>query len=307
MKSLPSLAPCCLLAALTLASCAKVGKSAPDKAPNPIGLAGKPLVRVSGNDEGTPVQPGQPILPPGSIPDEDNIVRTNPDDPDEVIPELDSVLANVARGPWEESETVAKQRAVREGKPLLIWFTNSQGSPMCKALSEELFSTTEFGEWATENLVRLRVDELISKSPDLSMDETDERRINIKNYNAALKKRYKVLGYPSLVMLNPSGEVVGRYRGYKRGESELLWGQLKHGAAVSQEAYKGWRTGMEKKGYREWSGKRGQKIFAKLISYSKGNLVLVEPDGQRAKTKESNLSESDRVWIAEQKKLRSIQ
>ncbi len=53
---------------------------------------------------------------------------TDPDNPDENLPELATLLAAAPKrsGPWMESETLAKQRAAREGKPLLIWFTDGQ-------------------------------------------------------------------------------------------------------------------------------------------------------------------------------------
>lgn len=311
MKLMRCAAPWSLFAVLALASCAKPGSVKPEPQINPTSeVTGKPLIRSgnSGADAGTPVAAGGNVISAKLLTDPADIVYTNADDPDEMIPELDGVLANVKRGPWEESETVAKQRAVREGKPMLIWFTDSRSSPMCKALSQELFSTTEFGEWATENLVRLRVDAMISDDPKITqIDEKLQRQYGIVRYNAELKKRYKVMGYPSLVMVNPSGEVVGTYRGYKRGEAELLWGKFKHAAAVAQESYKGWRAGLEKKGYRDWKGTRDQKVFAKLVSYQKGNLVLIEPDGQRLRTKESSLSAGDQKWIQEQKNLRKIQ
>lgn len=300
--------------AVGLSACAKpveIGKVAQEKQPNPVGLAGKPLIRSSNPDSATAVTPGgnvagKPLV--GLTPEED-IVYTDPDNPTANVPELATLLANPTRGPWEDSETVAKQRSSREGKPLLIWFTDSQGSPMCKALSQELFSTNEFGSWATENLVRLKVDALVSKEQMKDMDSVsaEDYRTRVMTYNAELKKRYKVMGYPSLVMLSPSGEVVGRYRGYKRGGSEFLWGQLKHAEAISSEAYKGWRAGLEKKGYREWSDRRDRKIFARLTSYSKGTLTFIEPNGTRSKTKEESLSDKDRAWIAEQKKLRNLQ
>ena len=299
-----------LMTAALLASCAKPAKIEQEKQPNPIGPAGKPLIRVKDADSGTAVTPGgnaaaKPMV--GITPEED-IVYTDPDNPDAGIPELADVLSAPKRGPWEQSETIAKQRSIREGKPLLIWFTDSQRSPMCKAVSQELFSTNEFGNWATEKLVRLRIDAAVKVTdPDMDLGTAEDRRTQLLSYAADLKKRYKVLGYPSLVMLSPSGEVVGRYRGYKRGEAEFLWGQLKHSEAVSAESYKGWRAGLEKKGYREWRDRKDRRIFARLTSYSDGTLTFIEPDGSRSRTKESNLSDDDRVWIAEQKKLRRLQ
>lgn len=296
--------------AVVLGSCAKP-KVTQTEQPNPIGLAGTPLIRSKTPDGGVPVTPGGNVagkpLPSGITPEED-IVYTDPDHPEAGIPELETLLAAPKRGPWEESVTIARQRSGREGKPLLIWFTDSQSSPMCKALSQELFSTSEFGTWATEKLVRLKVDaNVTADEPELTLDQKTQLLINRKAYALELKKRYKIMGYPSLIMLSPSGEVVGRYRGFKRGESEFLWGQLKHAEAVSAEAYKGWRAGLEKKGYREWQDRKERKLFARLTSYSHGTLTFIEPDGTRSRTQEESLSDKDRAWIAEQKKLRKLQ
>lgn len=307
--------PWSLLFAVALSSCAKLGLGGkPEVKPEdqPFGPTGiPPQLRAKNSDPGTPVIAG------GNMPDrsaapvftpQEDIVYTDPDNPDAGVPELATLLSNVKRGPWEESETIAKQRSVREGKPLLIWFTDSASSPMCKAVSQELFSTHDFGNWATEKLIRLRVDAQIKiDDPNLDLGSSEDRRVALKNYNAALKKRYKIMGYPSLIMLSPSGEVLGRYRGYKRGEADFLWGQLKHAEAVSAESYKGWKAGLEKKGYREWHDRKGRKIFARLTSYSKGTLNFIEPDGTRSRTQEESLSDADRGWIAEQKKIRNIQ
>ncbi len=302
-----------LMVAVALSSCAKLGlggkpeKKQKDEPFGPTGIP--PQLRARTPDPGTPVVPGgnAQSTPLAFTPQED-IVFTDPDNPDAGIPELADLLSNAKRGPWEQSETIAKRISMREGKPLLIWFTDSASSPMCKAVSQELFSTNDFGKWATEKLVRLRVDaEIKITDPDLDLGSSEDRRVALKNYNAELKKRYKIMGYPSLIMLNPSGEVIGRYRGYKRGEADFLWGQLKHSEAVSAESYKGWRAGLEKKGYREWQDRKGRKVFARLTSYSKGTLTFIEPDGTRSRTQEDSLSDSDRAWIAEQKKIRNIQ
>ncbi len=304
-----------LVLALSLTSCAKLGLGGKPEKKEPTGPFGPtgipPQLRSKNSDPGTPVIAGGNI--PGkpsalNITPEEDIVYTDPDNPNATIPELSTLLSSAKRGPWEESETIAKLRSVREGKPLLIWFTDSATSPMCKALTQELFSTNDFGSWASEKLVRLRVDANVKISdPDLDLGSSEDRRVTVRNYNAALKKRYKVMGYPSLILLSPSGEVIGRYRGYKRGEADFLWGQIKHAEAVAAESYKGWRAGLEKKGYREWQDRKEQKIFARLTSYSKGTLTFIEPDGTRSRTREETLSDKDRAWISEQKKLRSIQ
>jgi thioredoxin-related protein len=305
---------------LALASCAKPGIGGkPEEEPSPFGPGGVPPQLKARTPQAT-ASLGTPVTPDGNTPSqgrpatlnltpEDDIKFTDPDNPDASLPELSAILtAPKKHGPWEQSESVARQRAALEGKPLLIWFTDSARSPMCNALSQELFSTPQFEKWASEKLVRLRVDaNLQADDPDLSLDEKESRRVDLKHYVTRLEKTYKVLGHPSVVLLNPGGEVIGHYRGYKRGDADFFWGRIKHGEAVAANAYKEWRVGMEKKGYREWSDRKDRKLFAKLASYSNGTLVLIQTDGTRCQTQESNLSDKDRSWIAEQKKLRNMQ
>lgn len=309
-----SFLPWFVIGAAALASCAKLGiggGSKPADEPAAFGPTGiPPQLRAKGADAGTPVTPGgnvvNPAVPPNLTP-EDDIVFTDPDNPDAKLPELATLLAAPKRGPWEESETIAKQRAAREGKPLLIWFTDSARSPMCKALAQELFSTPDFEKWASEKLIRLRVDAQVhDNNPDLSLDEKETRLVDIKDYVGRMKKHYKILGQPSVLMLNSSGEVIGRYRGYKRGDAEYLWGRLKHAEVVSTAACQSWRAGLEKKGYREWQDRKERKVFAKLTGCSNGTVTLIEPDGTRSRTQENLLSDKDRAWINEQKKLRNM-
>lgn len=288
----------------------KPKQSEEEKAFGPTGIPPQLRARGAGSADGSVVTPGgnKTASTAGmSFTPMEDIVFTDPNNPDAPLPELDDRLGTQKSKAWEESETLARSRSAREGKPLLIWFTHSQNSPLCKALNQELFSTHDFEKWATEKIIRLRVDSLVRvRDSELSIDETRTREIDIKDYVATLKKRYKVLGHPTLILLNPGGEVIGRYVGYKRGNADFTWGQIKHGEAVSTRAYTSWRAALEKKGYREWQDRRGRKVFAKWVSYSKGNLVLIEPDGTRSHTHEDKLSDADRTWIIEQKNIHNL-
>lgn len=297
----------CLLALSVLASCSKSG-SGPDSMPaTPPSIPGgvPPVIRSAGQDTGTRVRPGPAV----QLTPEEDIVFTDPDNPEASLPELSTLLATAPkrRGSWEQSETIAKRRAAREGKPLLIWFTDSARSPMCKALSQELFSNPEFEAWAAEKLVRLRVDaNVVVDDADISLGEKENRLVEIRAYVTRMKRQYKVLGHPVLLMLNPSGEVLGTYRGYKRGEADYKWGLIKQAEAASAHSYQAWRKSLEKKGYREWRDRQDRKVFAKLTNYSKGTLTLIEPDGTRSRTHENKLSDEDRAWLAEQKRMRGL-
>lgn len=76
-----------------------------------------------------------------------------------------------------------------------------------------------------KNVVRLRVDSTIHVDDlNLSLDEKISRQNELKSYVQRLKKRYKVLGHPTLLMLNMSGEVLWKDTGYKRGKADFVWG-----------------------------------------------------------------------------------
>jgi len=298
---------------LLSASCAMLHKKNTEAMPQPFGATGiPPALRSKSADAGTPVTAGGNVAGTRGkleLTPEDDIVFTDPDNVDANLPELSSLLASNAKhhGPWEQSETIAKQRAASEGKPLLIWFTDSEHSPPSKALNDELFSLPEFEKWASAKLVRLRVDANAKvDDTDLSIDEKETRRIDLSNYAIRLRKQYKVLGHPTLVLLNPGGEVLGTYRGYKRGQGAFYWGLLKQGEAASVSSYQKWRAGLEKSGYREWHDRGDKKVLAKLTHYADGTLTLIQPDGTRCRTDESKLSDKDRSWINEQKKLHDI-
>jgi len=293
--------------AFLLAACAKDKGIDLESSLPPTGMG--PKIRA-GTDTagGTAIIPGGNATPgPIQITPQEDIAWTGFDG--EGIPELETLMAAPKKGPWEDSITIARQTAAREGKPVLIWFTDSSRSPMCKALSNELFGTAPFGKWAEDRIVRLRIDSNLdaAKEPTMSMDDWASMKTDVGNYVQALKKRYKVLGHPTILVLNPSGEVLWKDSGYKRGEADFLWGLIKQAEAASTHDYQSWRKNLENKGYREWEGKRGRKVFAKLVSYSKGTLILIEPGGERYKTAESRLSKDDRKWIEEQKTSRGIQ
>lgn len=296
-----------LICCAVIPACSGVGGKK-EKEEQPFGPTGIPPQLRGTGPAGTAVKPGgnvTPNLAPAILSDED-LVFTDPDNPDAELPELGTLLSAKKKGPWESSPSVARRLSSREGKPLLIWFTDSKTSPMCKAISQELFSRQDFGEWADEKLIRLRIDQ----SPTVEMESLDRQvqaRYRMEEASAELKKRYKVMGHPTLLLLSPGGEVIGRYRGYKRGEADFKWGLIKHGEAVAAENYKGWRANLEKKGYREWKDTKDRKVFARLVNYNKGELVLIEPDGMRSKTREDRLSSEDREWIKQQKMLRGIQ
>jgi thioredoxin-related protein len=255
---------------------------------------------------GTPLKPGGNTIADAEAAakalgqNEADLAWTDPDNPDAELPELQELMAaGPTKGAWMKSETEALRESRKTGKPLLIWFTDSARSSTCKTLSQQLLTTQDFQNWADENTVRLVVDQ----TGDGDIDMATRKKVYARN----LKKKYAARGYPTLMVVSPSSEVIGRYTGYRRGKEDFIFGQVKQGVEVANENRRVWHSSLEKKGYRMWSDGKGHDIFAKLGYYKDGNLILVEPEGGKVRVSESRLSAGDRVWIQKQKEIRGIQ
>ncbi|QJE98446.1 thioredoxin fold domain-containing protein [Luteolibacter luteus] len=294
-----------LVAGLLFTGCAGKGGSSAETGENPYNIPTGALA-ANAAEFGTPIKRGENQAAAaeaaakalGYNPETD-LAHTDPDNPDAELPELQELMA---QGPkqdsWRRSESESLRESRRTGKPMLIWFTDSLNSSASKTLSDQLLTTSEFQDWAEENTVRLVVDQ----NQGSNIDDAVRKKIHSRE----LKKKYNARGYPTLMVVAPSGEVIGRYTGYRRGKEDFIFGQVKQGVHVAAENQKVWRSSLEKKGYREWSDVKGRKIFAKLGAYKDGELILVEPDGTRARTQEKRLSAEDRVWIQQQKEARGI-
>lgn len=298
-----SLALClCSVSALLFSSCGMIGNSATAMKQKADKMrSNKDAHDINDSNSGGGALAGLAGITPqvntSRLPAESDILWA-PEDPNAPIEELEELWTQPLKTDWYISYDEALSAARREGKPVLIWFTDSKSSPTCKQLSNEVFSVKQFENWADENVVRLRIDSYVR---DDNEDRLDRKIEYVKN----LKERYKVLGSPVVLMLSPRGTVFGRYVGYKSGSADFYFGRLKQSHHVSMSDYGEWKESMEKRGYRVWHDNRGRTVFAKLLRYSNGQLLLVEPDGRKSRTTEKKLSPEDRQWLENEKAKRN--
>jgi thioredoxin-related protein len=232
----------------------------------------------------------------GITPDEDIVWA--PENPDEAIGGgLEELWQRPENKSWHQSYREASQQSKQTGNPMLIWFTDSRFSPICRRLSEELFSTPVFESWASGNLVRLRADSSVPER-----ESNTALGIRKVDYVKKLKKRYGVHGHPTVLILSPGGEVQARYRGYKPGDHDYYWARMKQAVIKAQKAYGAWREKYESRGYRLWTSRDGRKTFAKLYRFRPGSVTLIDPDGKRGTTSFKRLCDADQAWILLQKK-----
>jgi len=121
-----------------------------------------------------------------------------------------------SEGEWLTNVPKALDRAKAEQKVVLLDFTGSDWCGWCKRIDKEVFSTTEFKEYATKNLVLVEVD--FPRQKKLSPE--------LKKANDALQNRYKVEGFPTFVVLNGEGREIGRQVGYLEGGSKAFIAKL---------------------------------------------------------------------------------
>ena len=114
--------------------------------------------------------------------------------------------ATAAGSGWLQDFGKALKKAEKSAKPLLVEFSQSDTNERCQKLNKEVFWKSEFKTWARKNVILVHV------------DFPTERFQSEKKKAAAeeLKKRYKVERFPTVLILGPSGEEVGRL-GYTEG------------------------------------------------------------------------------------------
>ncbi|UDQ97669.1 thioredoxin family protein [Lentisphaerota bacterium WC36G] len=144
-------------------------------------------------------------------------------------------------------EAIARSR--KENKPLLIEFVGSNWCPACMVLIKDVFTTKKFQAYAKENLVLMLV--------DLPRDVKIEDKL--KEQNMALSEIFKVSGWPTGIMLEPS--LKKKLYGYTGGieSTDSYIDQLSTGVDAFYDAF--WQRDLE--------------IATKMAKENK-NLVLVE-------------------------------
>ncbi|MBL4746739.1 MAG: thioredoxin family protein [Flavobacteriaceae bacterium] len=106
---------------------------------------------------------------------------------------------------WYINYSDAQKVAKKEGKPLLVFFTGSDWCGPCKLLVKDFFSTDKFKEISTDTFVMYEADFPINR--DLITSDQ-------KDINNALKSKFNVSSFPTVLLLNTRGKETGRERGF---------------------------------------------------------------------------------------------
>src|ERR1041385_8627133 len=96
---------------------------------------------------------------------------------------------------WLTDASKAQAQAKAEKKLVMLDFTGSDWCGWCIKLHNEVFSKPEFADYAKKNLVLVQVD--FPRRKKLSQEQ--------QKANMALQEKYKIEGYPTLIVLDGEG------------------------------------------------------------------------------------------------------
>ena len=111
---------------------------------------------------------------------------------------------------WLDDYDAALKKAAAENRHVVVDFSGSDWCGWCKRLDKEVFATDAFRKAAAEKYVLLMVD-----SPNDQSLLTEKAA----KENPELVEKFRVRGFPTVVVLDPKGEEVCRL-GYERGGPE---------------------------------------------------------------------------------------
>ena len=204
---------------------------------------------------------------------------------------------------WHESPKKARTLAEAEQRCLLLVFSSSQGEAggTSRQMSDEVFATPAFNEFALEHLVLCGV--FYSRSTS-SLDLNDPAKIARLDALAAIKKAFKVRGFPTVILFGPDGQEINRWTGFITGRGPWLQQQIKqavegHEAVIFAAERR--RAELASRGYRTWTSAQGTPLFARLIRFDAQTAVLRDESGAERTVRLKQLALPDREIITRQR------
>jgi protein disulfide-isomerase len=121
-----------------------------------------------------------------------------------------------AESTWLHDFSKAQEEAKANHKLLFLNFTGSDWCGWCIKFDKEVLSQPKFKDFAHDNLVLMELDFPRRKSLPTE----------VQKQNRELAQLYEVMGFPTIVVLNSSGQKVWQFDGYFPGGPEAFVEQL---------------------------------------------------------------------------------
>jgi thioredoxin-related protein len=119
---------------------------------------------------------------------------------------------SAAASGWIDDYHKAQDEAKSSHKLLLLNFTGSDWCGWCIRLDQDVFSQSDFKDYAIKNLVLLELD-----FPRPGGSRWQGQAAELKKQNLDLARQYDVHGFPTLIVLDGHGQKLWEYNGYLPG------------------------------------------------------------------------------------------
>jgi thioredoxin-related protein len=119
---------------------------------------------------------------------------------------------------WLTNYTTAIAAAAKENKAVLLFFHGSDWCPPCIKMQRDVFSDSNFIDFAATKLIFLDVD--FPSKPPLTAAQL--------KHNQAVKKQFGLpddftQGYPQIIIIDASGKILYQEKGYdEEGAGKLI-------------------------------------------------------------------------------------
>lgn len=114
---------------------------------------------------------------------------------------------------WHADYRKAAALAADLGRPLFLFFTGSDWCDRCQLLKTEVFDAPGFADWARRSVILVEVD----------FPRTIRQDERLQKQNKGLAKRFSDFlkdGYPTVILLDPTGARILGELGYRDGDPE---------------------------------------------------------------------------------------
>ena len=167
---------------------------------------------------------------------------------------------------WQVMPRQAFAMAQRQQRPLVLLFT-AQWNANCLSLSEEVCTTRSFNDFARDELVICFLDypQNISDAPR-SMRE--------------VKEKFRVSGYPTVLIFDPEGNVVREINGYRKGKPVDYFSRLKAACLPVIQAATERKKALRTIGFRDWKNREGKELFARFVKREQDLITLQGADAK---------------------------
>ncbi len=141
-------------------------------------------------------------------------------------PKIESQLESQPVSVWTDDFEQAMIEAKSTGKYVIADFTGSDWCRWCVRLEKEVFETAPFQEWSVKNAILLKV--------DFPRNTPQSSRVKLQNKKLAQKYEKEIKGYPTILVLDPEGNVVAR-TGYVKGGPKAWLAELESQLMESED------------------------------------------------------------------------